>query len=110
MKYPKLVRRAKTPVRVVIESPEPNEFNEREILLNKEFLCNYQDSSSLRYSAEKQVQELAGITYIDGDIIPPVQVISAGYIVIFGQQYSIKKGTKARNLDGSVNYTKLEVI
>lgn len=104
----KLVRNPRTEIRVVIESSE-NEFNEREILLNKIFLCNWQDSAAIRYTQDKQSPEIAGTAYIDGDILPTQQVDS-GYVVIFGTKYQIKKGTKARNLDGSVNYTKLEVI
>lgn len=109
MAFPKLVRNPRTSVRVVITSEESNEFNENEILLDSNFLCNYQDSASVKYTAEKQAPSIAGVVYIDGDILPDAAVINSGYVTIFGQKREIAKGTKARNLDGSVNYTRLDV-
>ena len=110
MKYPKLVRMAKTPVHVVIESEHTNEFGERETLLNDNFNCNYQDAAKVNYKAQKQSSQVTGTVYIDGDILPGVAVISAGYVEIFGEKREIATGCKARNLDGSVNYTRLDVI
>jgi hypothetical protein len=109
MAFLKLVRGAKTPVRVVIEAAEPNEFNEREILLDSDFLCNYQDSAAVKRSTDKQAPEVTGTIYIDGDILPSAAVIASGHAVVFGEKREIIKGTKARNLDGSVNYTRLDV-
>jgi hypothetical protein len=147
MRYPKLVRGAKTPVRVVIESEDSNEFGERPIILDKSFCCNYQDSASLKYTSDKQYPTVSGTLFIDGDILESLgiwvpdfslsedgvlcltastvndgalnyasetnansDVIISGYVVIFGRRRTIVNGCKARNLDGSVNYTKLEVI
>ena len=110
MGFPKLVRHANTPVRVVIESEEPNEFGERETLLDDSLLCNYQDAGSVRHTSDKQTPGITGTIYIDGDILPDVAVISCGYVIIFDERREIKKGQKARNLDGSVNYTRLDVI
>ncbi len=110
MGYPKLVRGAKIPVRVVIEAGEPNEFGERATLLDASFLCNYQDAATVKRTAEKQSEEINGTIYIDGDILPGVAVISEGHVVIFGEKRIIAKGSKARNFDGSVNYTRLDVI
>lgn len=110
MGYPKLVRHAKTPVHVVIEAEETNDFNERETLLDRDFLCNYQDAATIGHTAEKHSPEITGTIYIDGDILPGAAVISCGHVTIFGAKRQIHKGTKARNLDGSVNYTRLDVI
>lgn len=110
MKFPKLVRNPKTPVRVLIESEEPNEFGEREVLLDESFLCNYQDAATVKYTADKQSSEVTGTIYIDGDIAPGVSVIARGLVEIFGETRKIGKGAKARNLDGSVNYTRLDVV
>lgn len=110
MKYPKLVRGAKTPVHVVIESEHTNEFGEREILLDDDFKCNYQDTAKINFTSQKQSSQVTGTIYIDGDILPGVAVISAGFVKIFGEKREIKTGCKARNLDGSVNYTRLDVI
>lgn len=110
MKYPKLVRNPHTSIRVVVTSSEPNEFNELETLLDDTFLCNWQDSAKTRYTSEKSAPEIIGTAYIDGDILPDQPNINHGIVFVFDETYKIKKGTKARNLDGSVNYTKIEVI
>ena len=110
MKYPKLVRGAKTPVRVVIKTENPNEFGERERLLDENFKCNYQDTAKINFTSQKQSSQVTGVIYIDGDIFPGVAAISTGYAVIFGEKREIAAGCKARNLDGSVNYTRLDVI
>lgn len=109
MAFPKLVRNPKTSVHVTITAAEPNEFNETEVLLDKDFLCNYQDSATAKYTADKRALEVTGVVYIDGDILPGAAVISSGHAVIFGEMRDIVAGTKARNLDGSVNYTRLDV-
>jgi hypothetical protein len=146
MAFPKLVRNPKIPVRVIIAQEEPNEFGERQIILDKSFRCNYQDSGTTKYAAEKQRPEATGVIYIDGDILAspgiaasdfPItpegvlvltgsladesgaldyaelgaadDLIASGHVIIFGQKREIVKGTKARNLDGSVNYTRLDV-
>lgn len=108
--FPKLVRNPKTTVRVVVTANEPNEYGEKAVLLDDEFLCNYQDAATIRYTTEKQTPSVSGTIYIDGDILPSVAVLSCGHVVIFGETHLIAKGTKARNFDGSVNYTKIEVI
>ena len=110
MKYPKLVRMAKTPVHVVIEAEHTNEFGERNTLLNADFKCNYQDIAKIKFEQQKQSSQVTGAIYIDGDICPDVAVISTGYVNIFGERRQIVSGRKARNLDGSVNYTRLDVI
>lgn len=146
MRYPKLVRGAKTPVRVVITSEDTNEFGERPVLLDKSFDCNYQDSATVKYTTEKQSPTVTGKLFIDGDILAEQgiwvpdfslsedgvlrlvsskvddgvlnysagtdansDVVISGYIIIFGRRRNIVNGRKARNPDGSVNYTQIEV-
>ena len=46
----------------------------------------------------------------DGDIAPDMAVISGGTVEVFGEKRRIERGMKARNPDGSVNYTRLEVV
>ena len=110
MGFPKLIRNPKTPAHVTVTSADENEFGEREILLDQDFLCNYQDAASVKYTADKRSLEITGTIYIDGDILPSASVIASGTVNIFGEAREIAKGTKARNLDGSVNYTRLDVI
>lgn len=147
MGYPKLVRGAKTPVRVVIQSEDTNEYGERQVILDKTFLCNYQDEAKVRFTTDKQHPEVSGTILIDGDILEGLEIITndfgltsdgtlvlvnsgldaggtviyeehdapsdvpiTGHVYIFGRRRNIKVGRKARNLDGSVNYTRLDVV
>lgn len=147
MKYPKLVRRANIPVRVVVQPEDINEYGEREIILDKTFRCNYQDVASVKHSSDKQYPEVSGTILIDGDILESLEIVTndfgvnskgtlvlvnrkvdengvfsyeeheappdipiTGYVHIFGRRRKIKSASKARNFDGSVNYTRLDVI
>lgn len=147
MKYPKLVRRANIPVRVVIQPEDINEFGEREVILDKTFRCNYQDVAKVKHSSDKQYPEVDGTILIDGDILESLEIVTndfgvnskgtlvlvnsraddngvlayeeheatpdipiTGYVYIFGRRRKIKVASKARNFDGSVNYTRLDVI
>lgn len=108
--FPKLVINPKTEARVIIDDNEPNEFGEREPLLDKVFLCNYQDTANVVYTKDRQQINANGTIYIDGDVAPNVPFISNGKVVIFGETHEIIRGQKARNFDGTVNFTRLDVI
>ena len=59
---------------------------------------------------DKEKIELAGVALFIGDLCPSVPVISSGTVKIYDREYSINKGTKNLNPDGTVNYTTLELI
>ena len=84
MIYPKLVREkeCKTDIHVVLYKEEVTEYGEPIIALEKDLKCNYQD-------------------------IPD---ISGGTVTVFGETRNIYQGTKARNPDGTVNFTELEIM
>lgn len=108
MKYPRLVTDAKTPASVILEG-EPNEFAECESV-SLSLKCNWQGSGGVVYTADKQKLTLTGTALFDGDICPDMPVISSGSITVFGAQHRIVRGQKCRNSDGSVNYTRLDVV
>lgn len=110
MKYPKLVRNAKTPCRIKVESEEMGSFGERETLIDADFNCNYQSSAFTKITAEKQLVSLSGKVLIDGDIAPNVPEISGGECTVAGVTRKIYRGTKSRNPDGTVNFTMLELV
>lgn len=110
MKYPKLVRMANTPCHVKVMSEEMNSFGVRETLVDGDFLCNYQSNAYTKITADKQIVSLSGKVLIDGDIAPAVPEITSGECNVLGVTRKIHKGTKARNLDGTVNYTMLELM
>ncbi|MDD3021462.1 MAG: hypothetical protein PHX61_10885 [Alphaproteobacteria bacterium] len=109
MKYPKLVRTAKTPIHITIASEETNEFGERDHIVNGDFLCNYQGKAKTIFTSDKTAVVITGTALIDGDIAPDTGEITGGTVEIFGETREIYTGTKARNPDGTVNYTKLDL-
>lgn len=71
--------------------------------------CNWQDKPRQTLSAERQLIQLGGTALFDGDIAPEVDVL-AGTVEIYGTNWTIYRGSKCRNPDGTVNYTKLELM
>lgn len=108
--YPRLVRMARTPVTVVLEAEKPNEFGEREEILHANLMCNFQQKAHVIYTAQKEKISADAVLLFDGDICPRIALPMSGYVVIFGEKRRIVKGEKCRNADGSVNFTRLDVI
>ncbi|MDY3828038.1 MAG: hypothetical protein SOZ71_04555 [Clostridium sp.] len=111
MKYPNLVPKftCKTSIHVTLYSEEISETGAPIVVLDKDFECNYQDKAKQILTAQKQIIEINGIALFDGDIAPNVPVITSGIVKIFGATREIYQGRKARNPDGTVNYTELEI-
>lgn len=112
MKYPSLVRKyqCKTPISIRLELEEIDEDGAPVSAYVGEFLCNYQDSAKRVFQENKTWVQLSGVALLDGDIAPSMSAIAAGSAVVFGEQRKIYRGQKCRNPDGSVNYTRLELI
>ena len=110
MKFPKLVVNPHTAVFVNIESNETDEYGGRESVLSAELKCNFQAVSNIEYKTDRQTINIAAKAYFDGDICPDLPLITSGSVKLGLYEYKIYRGTKARNIDGSVNYTLLELI
>lgn len=112
MKYPCLVDKkfCKTPVKIVIDSTDITEDGEFEEALVIQTTCNLQMGARVSMSKDKEKIELSGIALFVGDICPTLPVIASGTVTINGNEYSINKGNKNLNPDGTVNYTTLELI
>lgn len=110
-KWPQLVlpQFCTTALQVHIESEETGEDGAPASIVNWSGTCNYQDKAKKVYTSEKVLVEVTGTCLIPGDIAPDLDVISAGKVTIMGTNRDIAIGTKARNPDGSVNYTQLEL-
>lgn len=91
-----------------IEDTELSEEGEPVIALEGDFECNFQDQVYKVLTAEQKLITLSGKAYFNGDIAPGLAVISGGEAEVFGMKRKLYKGTKARNPDGTVNYTLLE--
>lgn len=111
MKYPCLVPKAlcETYIEAEIEQEGLNNDSEPFPPARWSGKCNYQDGGRTVFTAEKKLIQLSGCVLIPGDIAPDIPVISGGIVKIFNVERHIYKGTKARNPDGTVNYTRLEV-
>ena len=137
MKYPSLVpsRVCCTPVHVVFYEEGISEDGEPLKAFEGDFKCNYQDCAKTVLTKEQKQVEITGTAFFSGDIAPKLGVISDGEALVFcrymltpnerlnpdealmpgtqdciGRKRKILRGTKARNPDGTVNYTKLELI
>lgn len=112
MKYPCLVdkRLCKTPIHVEITPEGVNKYGEPFNTIIIDTKCNYQDTAKTVLTAEKVLIQLDGIALFPGDIAPDLPSLSGGTVKVYGIERTIFRGTKARNPDGTVNYSKLELI
>lgn len=112
MKFPCLVdkRQCKTLIHVEIEPEGVDKYGKPLEPVIYDGTCNYQDSAKTVLTAEKKLVEITGTALFPGDIAPELPVISGGTVAVFGVERRIVQGMKARNPDGTVNYTKLELI
>lgn len=71
--------------------------------------CFYSEKAKQKLDAEKQLIVLSGEALFNGDIAPDSPKID-GYVQINDTEYRIYGSEKAKNPDGTVNYTRLELI
>lgn len=112
MKYPCLVPKSlcKTDITISFDREGLNKYGEPLETVNYSGKCNYQDKARTVLTAEKKLVEITGTVLIPGDACPNLPVISGGSAVVFGVERRIQQGKKARNLDGTVNYTEVLLI
>ena len=112
MKFPCLVdkRFCNTPVMVSIDSTELNEDGELANACGIITKCNLQMGARVSMTKDKEKIELSGIALFIGDLCPDIPIIASGSVVLGDNTYSINKGTKNLNPDGTVNYTTLELV
>ena len=112
MRYPCLVPKklCKVDIYVHLESEDVNNHGEPEQILDLDLKCNFQDRAKTILTAEKKLIQITGTAMFPGDIAPNFPILSGGTVTVFGQERRIEQGMKARNPDGTVNYSQLEVI
>lgn len=112
MKYPCLVdkRFCKTDIHVEITPEGTNKYGDPYESTIIDTKCNYQDTAKTVLTAEKILVHLTGIALFSGDIAPDLPTLSGGTATVYGVKRTIFQGTKARNPDGTVNYSKLELM
>ena len=104
MKYPQLVpkRICTSPITVYRESGLNRDGSPKQtaVFSGK---CFYSEKT-------KQIITLSGEALFNGDIAPDTDVISGEVVVLTGIRRKIYASEKAKNPDGTVNYTRLELI
>lgn len=112
MKYPCLVpkRLCKTDIKLSFDREGLNEYGEPLPAIQYTGKCNYQDKAKTVLTAEKKLIQITGSALFPGDICPQIPVISGGEAFIFGEKRRILEGRKARNTDGTVNFTEVMLI
>ena len=110
-KWPQLVlpQFCTTEISVKVDSEDLNENGTPKQLINWVGKCNYQDKVKRIWNKDKELVEVSATCLIPGDIAPEVSIIPSGTVTVFGQQRELVIGRKARNPDGTVNYTQLEL-
>ena len=71
--------------------------------------CNWQDRTAESFGREKADTEIRASLYFDGDPFEGLNVIAGGTVRCMGEERTIVQGTKARNPDATVNYTRLDL-
>ena len=112
MKYPDLVpeKLCRTDITLEMEQEGLNVYGEPLETFTYSGKCNYQDKARTVLTSEKKLIDITGSALFHGDICPDLPVISGGTATIFGVERRILEGRKARNPDGSVNYTEVLLI
>lgn len=112
MKYPCLVpkRLCKTDIHVRIEQEGLNEDGGPIPAFEADLKCNYQDTAKMVMTAEGKQVQLSGVALFPGDMAPELAVLSGGTVSVYDSQRDIFQGMKARNPDGTVNYTELRLV
>ena len=112
MKYPKLIKAfaLSTPISVNVTIEGIDEDGAPVSGLTFSGKCNYQDNARRIVTNDKVETDLRGVALFDGDIAPSLAVISGGTAELFGEERIIVQGTKARNPDGTVNFTRLDIL
>lgn len=112
MKYPCLIPKqfCKTDISLSLDREGLNVYGEPLEAVTYSGKCNYQDKARTVLTAEKKLIQLTGSALFPGDICPELPVISGGSAEIMGVKRRILQGKKARNPDGTVNYTEVLII
>lgn len=111
MKYPQLVpeRVCKTDI-TVYRTDGINRDGSPKHTVIFEGKCFYSEKTKTKLTADKQLITLSGEALFNGDIAPDTDTITGEVSFLSGITRKIHASEKAKNPDGTVNYTRLELI
>lgn len=70
--------------------------------------CNFDEHTRQTMTADKRLIRLEGAALLDGDPCPGQEL--AGEAEFEGRTYQIYRASRCRNPDGTVNFTRLELM
>lgn len=111
MKYPELVpdRVCNIPVKIFRTDGLNRDGSPKKTSIF-EGKCFYSEKTKQKITAEKQLITLSGEMLFNGDIAPDMDNIEGEAEILSSIHRKIYASEKARNPDGTVNYTRLELI
>lgn len=111
MKFPQLVpdRICKTTVRIYRTDGINRDGSPKKTVIF-EGKCFYSEKTKQKITADKQLVTLSGEMLFNGDISPDKDITEGEAALLSGIRRKIYASEKARNPDGTVNYTRLELI
>lgn len=110
MRFPKLVpEKICTVPAVVVKTDGLNRDGSKKMTVVFSGKCFYSEKAKQKLSTDKQLITLSGEALFCGDIAPECPFID-GYCNINGREYKVYSSEKARDPDGNVNFTRLELI
>ena len=112
MKYPCLVNKrfCTTPISISVDTEGIDEDGAPIAAFQADEKCNYQECAKTVLTADKKLVQITATALFCGDLAPALKTISGGTVTVYGIERRILQGTKARNPDGTVNFTRLDLI
>lgn len=112
MKWPELVPDAvcRTPITIQLEAEGVNEDGSPKTGDTIKTKCNFQQKSKWIMDEERRLIQLQATALFNGDIAPELETLAGTVTLEGGASWIIHTASRARNPDGTVNYTCLELI
>ena len=112
MIWPKLVPDAvsTTSITVHLEFSGINEDGSPKTGRTIEAMCNFQQKNKWIMDGERRLMQLQATALFNGDIAPDMEIMAGTVTTKNGGTWMIHSSSRARNPDGTVNYTSLELV
>ena len=107
MRWPELVPETvcTTPITVNLDASGINEDGSPKAGQTIETMCNFQQKSKWSMDGERRLLQLQATALFRGDIAPELEVLVGTVTTKNGGSWVIHSSSRARNPDGTVNYT-----
>lgn len=111
MRWPSLIKgfAQSTPVSVTVDAEGVDEDGAPIEGATWSGTANWQDASGIVFTKDRVEVDVRATLYIDGDPFPAVPWITGGIVEAFDGVREIVRGSKGRNPDGTVNFTRLDL-